>query len=106
MIPTQALQPRNNITLLKLLKTNNTFRLLLFLLIINNPTILLGRAPHHHSRAAACVAAPAHRLLAARDAANTHLHVALAQLFAAADRVDGREGKCADWTVVCFTESW
>lgn len=99
MIPTQALQPRNHIPFFKLLKANHTFRLL----PRPHQAILLGGAPHHHSRAAR-VAAAALLRCAAADAADAHLDVAFAQLLAAADGVDGREGERADGAVVRFAE--
>lgn len=109
MIPTQTLESRNDIAFLKLLKTDDALGFLLFLVLRHHPAILLRRPPHHHPRAtgiAASTTTTADRLAAAPgNAADAHLYMALAQLFAAADGVDGRERERADWTVVCFAQA-
>lgn len=107
MIPTQTLESRNGIAFFKLLKTDDALGFLLFLVFRHHPAILLRRPPHHHPRATGIAASTtADRLTAAPGhAADAHLYMALAQLFAAADRVDGRERERADWTVVCFAQA-
>lgn len=109
MISTQTLESRNDIALLELLKADDTLCLLLLLVLRHHPAILLRRPPHHHPRTtgiAASTDATDWLIAAPGHAADAHLHVALAQLFTAADRVDWRECEGADWAVVCFAKAW